>query len=388
MENQPKLSPQQQKELEEVQSRIAFQNKFIEQLSANESVQAYFGRFNPGSVQDFIRSYSYQKARWHQSGEFYRSQKEQHELKWIEDAWWHLEAIQQKKLFDAQCRWRAEELALPEVSLCCDFGYWEYNVLNCPFVEPITRDEVDMYQEYLRSDDAVLKDELPLFFYFQHYETIKQGYEAEDGEAYFFPEWYAFYNARKGTQYLMALPDIRGAKESFYIRLGRSTQPGKSAAFAEMKAVLTNPDPGSWTDREQRPFLNAFDEDTLREFVDAFEDKQTKEYFEAASWFNGNSEEREEMMAAIDLFLYDNEPVPMEAAADWKEAIRNAVRQYTVNKIAEHLDEAFEQYRLSLSMNISFPERKADSVLAAKKDLTADILLGRKLSGEPEDLDF
>ncbi|MGN6163810.1 MAG: hypothetical protein ACTHOF_04645 [Flavisolibacter sp.] len=386
MESNSNLTPLQKKELDELHWRIQFQQKTIEQLKTNENIQQYFKQFNSNSVQQFIDSYSYQKARWHQQGEFYMQQKDNHDLKWIEAAWWHLEAIQQKKLFDIQCRWRAEEIQLPGIELCCDFGYWERNILNCPFVDPITKEEVQLYQDYLHEGDVELKEEVSFMFFFQHYESIKEGYESE-GEEYF-PAWYDFYNERKGTAYLMKLPDIRGEKEDFYIRLARSTQPGKSEAIAQVVQAFKQPPTHHVQDKEGKFFLTAHDDETLSAFVDAFEDKTTREYFKASKWFYNNSEEREEMIEAIDFFLLENEPVAIEANSDWKQAIREAVRRYTIQKISECLEEAFAQYNLNLSMNISFPERKESFPLSAKESVKADILLGRKLNGEPEDLNF
>ena len=386
MESNSNLTPLQQKELDELNWRIQFQQKTIAYLSTNENIQQYLKQFNSLSAQQFIESYSYQKALWHQRGEFYMQLKDNHDLKWIEAAWWHLESIQQKKLFDIQCRWRAEEIQLPDIEMACDFGYWERNVLNCPFVDPITRDEVQLYQDYLEQDDVELKEEISFMFFFQHYESIKEGYESE-GEAYF-PIWYDFYNARKGTAYLMKLPDVRGEKENFYIRLARSTQPGKAEAIAEMVQIFKQDPRSHPQDKEGKFFLTAHDEETVSAFVEAFEDKTTREYYKASRWFHSNNEEREEMMEAIDLFLLEEEPVAIEAHCDWKEAIRMAVRRYNIQKISEYLDQAFDQYNLNLSMNISFPEGDASSVLAAKEKVKADILLGRKLNGEPEDLNF
>jgi hypothetical protein len=42
-------------------------------------------------------------------------------IKWIGLASKYLEIIQQKKLFDIQCLWRAEKLELKEISICYQF---------------------------------------------------------------------------------------------------------------------------------------------------------------------------------------------------------------------------------------------------------------------------
>ena len=179
MENQG-LTPQQQNELDAVNWRINFQQKIMEQLQTNPDIQNYFKNYNEYSVEQFIACYCQQKTYWHQHGDFHLKLQEQDELKWIEAAWWHMEVIQQKKLFDIQCMWRAEQVELPGVKLCVDFGYWQQNVLNCSFIDVITEDEIDLYRQYLLQDDVELKDDLG-FSSFQDYEGIKQAY-LSDGE--------------------------------------------------------------------------------------------------------------------------------------------------------------------------------------------------------------
>ena len=70
MESNSNLTPLQQKELDELNWRIQFQQKTIAYLSTNENIQQYLKQFNSLSAKQFIESYSYQKALWHQRGEF------------------------------------------------------------------------------------------------------------------------------------------------------------------------------------------------------------------------------------------------------------------------------------------------------------------------------
>lgn len=386
MENQ-RLTPEQQKELDTVNWRINFQQKIMEQLQTNPDIQNYFQNYNEYSVEQFINSYCQQKTYWHQHGDFYLKLQEQHELKWIEAAWWHMEAIQQKKLFDIQCMWRAEQIELPGVRLCVDFGYWQQDVLNCPFVDAITEEEIELYRQYLLQDDVELKDDLG-FSSFQHYEGIKQAYLSEGEEGGNLFAWYEFYNSRKGTAHYMDLPNIRGEKESFYITLARNANPEKRAAIQEMKQVFDHPVDQPYTDRNGKELLNAFSRETLGYFVNTFEDKQTKEYYKAAAWFTRDYEEKDNLDSSIEVLLSANEDVAIEEHYDWKQAIHDAARRYTIRKISEALPDAYEQYQLNVSMNISFPCKNVDHMLAAKKTVTDDILLGRKLNGEPEDLNF
>jgi hypothetical protein len=81
----------------------------------------FFQGYNATSVENFIRSYKWLKAFILQHGNRWLEKEEQESLKWINAAQKHLGYIQQKKLFDAQCLWRAEQLTIPEI---------EYNNLD------------------------------------------------------------------------------------------------------------------------------------------------------------------------------------------------------------------------------------------------------------------
>jgi len=387
MENQ-KLNPHQQKDLDTVIWRNNFQQQITEHLQTDPAIQEYFKNFNPVSVQQFIFSYSIQKSYWHQHGELHSQLREKHDLKWIDEASWHLEAIQQKKLFNLQCLWRAEQVQLEDIKLCVDFSPWQENVLSCPFIDPITEDDIELYREYLAQEDVELKDEI-LFCFYQDYNGIKQAYlsEGEAGSHYF--SWYEFYDSHKGTAHLMNLPNVRGEKEAFYINLARQANPEKAAALAELKSAFSHPPGEPFIDRTGKEMLSAHVPEMLDYFVNTFEDKQTKEYYKASKWFSRNNDEKDRLDEAIELLLSANEEVPVEGHHDWKEAIHMAARRYTIHKISDMLSEAYEQYQLNISMNISFPGRRdIDPSNAAKQSVIDDILLGRKLNGEPEDLNF
>lgn len=385
MENQ-NLTPNQQKELDTVNWRIDFQQKIIQRLTTDAAIQEYFKNYNEISVEQFITSYSLQKTNWFQYADLHKQLQEKDELKWIEEAFWHLEAIQQKKLFDLQCQWRAEQIQLPGVELCVDFGYWQGNVLNCPFVDPITEEEVELYREYLAGNDVQLKEEL-YFSFFQNYTAIKEAQMSEGEEGNIF-EWYEFYNARKGTGHYLSLPDVRGQKEGFYIALARNANPEKREAIAEMKRAFDHRGDTPYIDRNGKEMLHAYSPEILMDFITRFEDKQTKEYYKASAWFSRNNDEKDQLDQSIELLLSADEELPIGEHDDWKEAIHEAARRYTIRKISETMPEAYGQYQMNISMNISAANKDIGHIIAAKKTIAEDILLGRKLNGESEDFNF
>src|SRR5882762_2361302 len=120
------------------------------EIDANESMQKYFSQFSSASVESFIDHLLRNKNMWMEHGDRYTERMETDGVQWVYSAFRHLQIIQQKKLFDAQCLWRAEKLAIKEVELCADFRVWEQDILNCPFIDPVSREDIDLYTDYLQ----------------------------------------------------------------------------------------------------------------------------------------------------------------------------------------------------------------------------------------------
>ena len=148
----------------------------------------------------------------------YRKRHEEEQLKFYnaeEEALWE---IQQKKLFNYQCLWRAERVVTEHVETEMDFNYWSRNIKNCAFIKPISDEEFNMYKDYYETKEVDDFDETFKYIDWQDYHTYKE--EAKgDEETISYPEWYEYYDMREGTNALMLLPDIRGEKEGFYLDL-------------------------------------------------------------------------------------------------------------------------------------------------------------------------
>ena len=69
-----------------------------------------------------------------------------------------LKEILQKKLFDMQCLWRAEKIIIPEINVSSDFRYWEANIFNCPFIEPVTENEIEIILKHLTKEEPYRLD--------------------------------------------------------------------------------------------------------------------------------------------------------------------------------------------------------------------------------------
>lgn len=359
----------------------ATEEQLRKEMAGNVAMQAWFKNFDDYQVDGFLSMYVTHKKMWLEYAANYINDQEEAPIRWVNKASEHLPIIQQKKLFDLQCQWRAEKLDLPGIIICADFRVWEYDILNCPFLEPISREDIDLYAEYLlheNPDTGCLAggDEN-----WQEYDEIIDAYNT-DNEHCNFPEWYDFYNARRGTAMYMTLPDIRGQKEEAYEDLARKQQQEER----EKDPAYVEPAP-----YDPSKFLSYYDEHRRNWFVKTFETKEVQELYATWEWKHRNSEMEEDLEYYIDVLMDADEPVAMPANYNWQDAIKQAANSFVNKKTAEALPEAWEQYMMKKQMNIAFSsetELLHKSFLNLKKFREDMILLGRKLCCEPEDFNF
>jgi len=353
-------------------------------LRTNPRYKDYFSKFKDFWVEDFIKGYPFKKAMWIKYGKFYCDEEEKRHFRYstlAESCMWQ---IQQKKLFDLQCRWRAEEIIIPEIKVTWDFNTWGNNIMNCNFIEPITYDEIELYREYLNSDDFQT-DLLDYFSDWQDYEEYKES-ELKDDDESILPEWYEFYNMRKGTGDLLTLPDIRGNKESFYTEIYHNDSRIKQEEEKQKKIRE-----GTYVEplNDNRPTLSIYNSEQLDEFVNLFEDEKIKRFFRAyessTTFGDSYSEDIEE---AVNTLLEADEKIPIEGWHDWREGLIRTARKYERKKISECLDEVHNAYlqRRELGISYELPDKKFN--LSFVNAMTEQIIKGRILNGEPGDLNF
>ncbi|MEP7237382.1 MAG: hypothetical protein ABI685_05945 [Ferruginibacter sp.] len=344
------------------------------QIAQNETVQQYFKQFYPNYIEGFIKDYLREREQWIRYGKMYAEMQEEHSIKWINLAAEHLQYIQQKKLFDAQCLWRAGQLQIPQVQICADFVCWEKDVLNCPFIEPITEADIELYAQFLLQQQP--DEEIMEATEWQNYDMVKENFLDEE-EGWEIPEWYEFYNNHKGTGFYLQLPDIRGKKEEFYTDIAWKEE-NKGTQETEPKEPWDNAKCLFFYKKEHRDF-----------FIQHFETKEMQEYYNAQEWRKRNSQLDQLLETPLDILYNADEPVPIQAGPDWAEAVKNAAAAYTCKKIADTLPEAWEQYMINIQMNIAFPAEYPYSKKDSVRKIWADrILEGRKLNNEPEDFNF
>lgn len=337
--------------------------KWRKEIEGNDAIKVFFERFAENSIERFIASYLDKKYNAYKFRKYDADRLERKRTKWIDKADHHLEPILQKKLFDLQCLWRAEQVELEGVEICFDFDVWESDIFNCPFLE-INEDDIEMYQAFLNSgglDDEWWSDEWQQYYLFK-----------EDDER--IPEWYNYHNMRTGNGSLFLLPNLRGEKEEFYTGLYREDEDRKRPAPTKII--------------DYKPSLDTYGDEYM-EFVNEFEDAEFRTIIENHQESLNRYSHREDFGDVIHKLEEIDEYVPIEAHYDYREALKRAYHKYAFGKIAEHLPQAFEQYLFTKSMNL-MPSKgdHIDFYRDLSKTYREKIIKGRILNGEPGDLDF
>ena len=355
-----------------------------DELRSQSMYQEYFSQFNPHSVESFIKNYARRKALYLTRGQEYLNLQEQKDLKYkmlAEEALW---AIQQKKLFNLQCQWRAEQVRLKGIEHTTQFLTLSANIQHCPFISPVSKAELDLYVKFLKSGKAY---QVFGFENWQDYDAFKA--EAED--CYLpgidgplegrMPSWYRFFDEHMGTDYLLGLPDTRGEKEQKYRAVARKQQLKEIKKSETIKLT------------DSRPFISIFDTTIVESFVKQFEDKRTLKYCKAVEEFQSQMDDNIELDDALETLRLASSKVNIRANTDWKEAVIDAARQYELSQVADALHAVHQEYNFRLENGISFPQslsdKKREEYTYSVSDLAkSQILLGRKIMGEDENMNF
>ena len=348
------------------------------EIEQNEELQRYLSNYQRKSTEDFIAHYINQKYQAYRFGDMYIRLDEEQSSKWIDLAHNHLEVILQKKLFDLQCQWRAEEIKLNGVEKCIDFHKWENEILNCPLVKPISEVDIEMYQTFLLEANLDFAND---FFAenWQDYDSIKVAYQnTNEDEDASIPKWYQYHFIHTGSSKLLLLPDIRGEKEEFYRKIWNKSQQKKYEEEQKDQPIKLT---------DNRPYLNLYNTEVMSYLYENFEDLETQKRFK---YYRMAMDDSQDTFHYEDIFrelIEQNESIPIKSNNNIKEAVIAAYNSYYAKKIAEHLPLAFEQYLLNRKMG--FVIRSDKDHFSDLDDMhTKSILGGRELNGEPRDFNF
>jgi hypothetical protein len=387
----------------------------------------------------FLKRYADERASALVYGKDYWEMARREEAKLVKEATERLWEIQQRKLFEVQVRWRAEEITLPaeHVELCDDFEWWDLCIEACPLVPPIAPAEVEAYLAYLLSDactDAACSLARPLGW--QDYERYRRYLllqaEGQDPEqvkrdaAYQKPEglgglaallddflleypgWYAHCDALAGPPNLVRyLPDHRGSKEEYYCYLGRTGRlpdPYADDAASDEEnqtpsPVAAAPAPLRTLDFQEFPALA----DTL---VRQFESAELLRFHEAIlhepasvpvrppgiddDEFDEDEEDDDDetqaqldeqgLTAGRDLCAIP-ERLPVAAHPDWREALQITWVNWRKRRLAQALREAYAAYQTRQAAGQPHPspypknKPKREKSRRKNRELVKDLIL-------------
>lgn len=358
--------------------------KYLKDLTENPKYKSYFDRYEASSVKSFIEHFARHKSYLEVYGHSYERRQSERISKYSAMANKKLWEIQQRKLFDLQCRWRADMVKVPEINTTADFEYFEGRIHECTFLTPINDEEFERYMTFI--EQSSLED---IMFEcdsnWQDYEEFKGYYlnEGTDDEDLYLetPPWYEFYENITGLSSLYMLEDIRGEKEEFYTTLFYNER-NKKNGQASQSANNYVPD--------DRPRIPSYDDDFNGRFIEKFENQRLLNYhlyYITEDEIEGD----DELEDAIQTLKNADRNVSIKENTDWKKAVKDAANSYIKTKLIEQLPIAYKNYlfRIESMLSFQFEETtyKTWEYSIAKYHNEA-VLGGRELNGEPRDFNF
>ncbi len=368
------LKDYEKKSVEETVYWDAKRREFVNDLLHNERYKKFFSQYSETSVHTFIENYSQQKYFWLRFGPFNKEQYEKRLLAFRDKAEEALMQIQQKKLFNLQCQWRAYQIELPGINSTWDFVAWEHNILNCPLVEPITEKEVDTYIQFLKSLN--FSEQLEMFQAWQDYDEMKENYSND--EKGYYPEWYDFFDSRFGTNGLLLLPDIRGEEEQHY----------RSVNFNEEKQIVANKIASGEIEapkpvvRDTRPRLVYYPYKHCIDFARQFDSNETVELAIAYEREQNTFDNEMDLESALQYLQDAEEVIPIDGYYDWRFAVINAVRKHSAECTAAAIPEVYKEYLFRIQSGLAFDYdiEEFNSYLQMAENVYGQIVKGKKIS--------
>lgn len=309
------------------QTRESIEEDIKQRMESDEKLKAWFHQFNKDTWASFIGMYAITKYAALQCPNRYANEFKPTNKVFNEHARTALEHIQQKKLFNLQCEWRAGKLELPIVQFTYDFQiYGRDAIMDCPFLPPVEMEEVELFIQFLKSSEsnAYLEYECEDW---QAYHTFKTEHQSE--ESCETPDWYEFYDSMRGTGYLLDLPDLKGEQEDRYRAAIKEHERPDEPPYV--------PDP-----EYDKPYADEMEFGI--DFAKRFEDPETAEII--VSYIKGmDLHERHGLLEDhFDYLKKIPETFPFVQHQDWREALRLTALQYQKDRIADALPRVWRQY--------------------------------------------
>lgn len=360
-----------------------FYRKTVQELQTEERFVNYFKQFEPKSVETFIKNYASRKVIWYDVGESMRKYRKSKQAQWQENCFKALIHIQQKKLFDAQCLWRAGKAKFEGIDICYDFKYWDNHIIACPVIPPVSQEEIDFFFRYLRETSFEGPFDNRILFQ-EHDEILKSYRMLDDGWAYI--PWYRFCDEELGTYSYLELPDVMGEKEEFYMQLHRDDYQKKNRKeIDERNAAYL----------EQLPYLSYYEDNFVENFIKENESPAYYRLYVEHKRFIQKSDRLDTPQYHLGLLQeIPGNFMPVEPADDWTIAVSATYERYRRECLMEEMPRAYKLYLKHLGEDWNYPGKityisDAEGRLAGLGKLFRDMIInGRVLNNEPADLNY
>ncbi len=376
---QKDLSGDEKKEPPKQTDYKTIENEIKEDLDTNPKYKKYFEKFNKSSVERFKSNYIGRKRDVILYGGKALADEEHRILRYAllaEEYIWH---IQQRKLFDLQCRWRAEEIKIKEIAISGEFTEWSEKIEICPFLTPINDEEFKLYMSFIESAkmEDISTNNMTMW---QEYDEFKLQYTdiESDNYEYEIPGWYEYYENNTGLGSLYMLDDIRGRKEKFYMKIWREHYWKK---WEEENRNKVKPE------IDDRPSLKYYDDDVMTDFLRQFENGNFINRWHAY-YKNRDDEDERELEYAVVTLSDASEEWPINYNKNWRQGILDAANEYTRKKLLEELPKAYKDYLFRIKSGLGFELHFQSKYSFGSSSNKERILDGRELNGEPRDFNF
>lgn len=341
------------------------QREFEKELRTNPRYEQFFQRFDPKSVESFIQYWAAHKAHLLMLGDYLFTYvgipAELRHRKVTEQVF---RAIMQKKLFNLQCLWLAEQVDIPEIPFQYAFSFWEHAIEECPFAEPVTEEDVAIMKQYLLAypyDEDILEHNSSYCLPFREL-TSKD----EDGNYSYYPNWYEFYDGRKGTGMLLSLPTTRMDEEQAIMDVRREMW-RKEAEAKKPTAPVEKPEV---KERLLYGFMYEPGRGDDSDFVERFEHPYIRKLY-LLQWEESQQQRKKEYdnsIKDVDWYIMQlsdvEETVYMEGGLEWRTAIQRTWLGYLSRKVSEELDVVFHEYQMLNNLGMG---KKCSNVVEAYK---------------------
>ncbi len=349
----------------EVLKRLELENMKEEtenRMKTDPEMLNFFEDYSPHSIESFINSYLVFKEQWIVLGDQVGEHSLNHALRFQTEAKEGFEMILKKKLLIKMCEWSAGLIELEGIETSDDFYYWEHNIFNCPFLEPVTKEEVDICAAYFKDDNYDDHDRYDTIMFPYTYILTKRARDRnDDDDDCQEPEFSMFYDNRKGTSGKWLLPNIKEEKEQVYKKAYNAERMRKwEQDVADGKIIVTP--------YVAKPSLDYWNTQDTERFVKKFESPQLLQKFRKYSKFSSEGSH------------YDDDGRYREPLS------KSDAKEQTLTALMNVYDDYLFRRENGLSFEID--EEQLRNAELSSTENKKQIIEGRILLGEPGNLDI